>query len=145
MTRLARVVLPGVVHHITQHGVRSMNIFYRDKDRKEYLFLMNQQAERCGLHFIGYCLMTNHVHLLLTPMHENSASLMMKHLGQRYVQYINRTYKRSGTLWEGRFRSCLTQSEEYVSSCYRFNGQGEKSELITPHEQYHRCEHNVFL
>jgi len=64
--------------------------------------------------------MTNHVHLLLTPTHEDSASQLMKHLGQRYVQYINRTYKRSGTIWEGRFRSCLTQSDEYVLACYRY-------------------------
>lgn len=98
----------------------------------------------------------------LTPVHENSAALMMKHLGQRYVQYINRTYKRSGTLWEGRFRSCLTQSEEYVLACYRYielnpvrapmvehpaeypwssyqvNGQGQQGELNTPHEEYLR-------
>jgi len=91
---------------------------------------------------------------------EGSASLLMKHLGQRYVQYINRTYKRSGTLWEGRFRSCLTQSEDYVLACYRYielnpvranmvghpryypwssycaNAEGKFSELITPHDQY---------
>ena len=58
--------------------------------------------------------------LLVTPEHEDSVSLLMKHLGQRYVQYINRTYGRSGTLWEGRFRSCLTQSETYVLICYRY-------------------------
>ena len=58
--------------------------------------------------------MTNHVHLLLTPQEKDSAGQLMKHFGQRYVQYINRTYRRSGTLWEGRFRSCITQSEEYV-------------------------------
>jgi putative transposase len=55
-------------------------------------------------------LMTNHVHLLVTPHEKDSASLLMKHLGQRYVQFINRTYRRSGTLWEGRFKSCLTHS-----------------------------------
>lgn len=106
--------------------------------------------------------MTNHVHLLLTPQHPDSASLLMKHLGQRYVQYINRTYKRSGTLWEGRFRSCLTQSEDYVLACYRYielnpvragmvnqpkdyrwtsyhtNALGKASSLITPHEEYLR-------
>ena len=104
--------------------------------------------------------MTNHVHLLLTPEKKDSAALLMKNLGQRYVQYINRTYQRSGTLWEGRFRSCLTQTEEYVLACYRYielnpvrakmvkhprnypwssykiNAEGKKSELITPHDQY---------
>jgi putative transposase len=106
--------------------------------------------------------MTNHVHLLLTPQHADSASLLMKHLGQRYVQYINRTYRRSGTLWEGRFRSCLTQTEDYVLACYRYielnpvragmvvrpqdyrwssfhaNALGKASRLITPHGEYMR-------
>ena len=106
--------------------------------------------------------MTNHVHLLLTPERPDSASLLMKHLGQRYVQYINRTYKRSGTLWEGRFRSCLTQTEAYVLACYRYielnpvragmvnvpqdyrwssyhaNALGETSSLITPQNEYRR-------
>jgi REP-associated tyrosine transposase len=104
--------------------------------------------------------MTNHVHLLLTPRQPQSAGVLMKHLEQRYVQYINRTYKRCGTLWEGRFRSSLIQQEEYLFTCqryiemnpvrteiikhpeeyrwssYRINGQGEKSDLITPHVLY---------
>jgi putative transposase len=67
-----------------------------------------------------YVLITNYVHLLLTPERADSAALTMKHLGQRYVHYINRTYKRSGTLWEARFRSCLTQLEDYVLAYYRY-------------------------
>ena len=106
--------------------------------------------------------MTNHVHLLLTPEQAESAGLMMKHLGQRYVQYINRTYRRTGTLWEGRFRSCLTQTEEYVLACYRYielnpvragmvmkpqdyrwssyhaNGLGKADTIVTPHDEYTR-------
>ncbi len=104
--------------------------------------------------------MTNHVHLLLTPGKRDSAALLMKNLGQRYVQYVNHTYRRSGTLWEGRFRSCLTQSEDYVLACYRYielnpvradmvahprdypwssykcNAEGKANNLIIPHEQY---------
>ena len=64
--------------------------------------------------------MTKHVHLLLTPERKDSASLLMKHLGQRYVQYVNRTYGRSGTLWGGRFRSCIASEENYVLRCYRY-------------------------
>ena len=75
MARLARVVLPGVVHHVTQRGVRSMDIFYHDKDRKEYLFLLNQQTQKVGLRFVAYCLMTNHVHLLVIPSKEDSLKL----------------------------------------------------------------------
>jgi putative transposase len=64
--------------------------------------------------------MTNHVHLLLTPGDANGVGLLMKKLGQRYVQYINHSYRRSRTLWEGRFRSCLTQEESYFLECYRY-------------------------
>jgi putative transposase len=64
--------------------------------------------------------MTNHVHLLLTPEEASGPSLMMKHLGQCFTQYVNRTYQRSGTLWEGRFKSCLAQNENYALYCYRY-------------------------
>jgi putative transposase len=110
--------------------------------------------------------MTNHVHLLVMPEESDSAGLMMKHLGQRYVQYINRTYRRSRTLWEGRFKSCIAQDETYVLGCYRYielnpvrasmvchpaeyrwssyraNGQGEPSDMISPHEQYLKISPN---
>ncbi len=104
--------------------------------------------------------MTNHVHLLLTPAQPESAANLMKHLGQRYVQYINRTYERSGTLWEGRFRSSIIEQQTYLFICQRYiemnpvranmvahpgeypwssyqvNGQGKRSGLVTPHALY---------
>ena len=64
--------------------------------------------------------MTHHAHLLLSPDHTGAAGALMKALGQRYVQYVNRTYRRSGTLWEGRFRSCPTQEEAYLLACQRY-------------------------
>ncbi len=94
--------------------------FYAEEDYQFYLHFLEEFCVKFGCAIHAYVLMTNHVHLLLTPQQAGSASMMMKHLGQRYVQYINRTYKRSGTLWEGRFRSCLTQSEDYVLACYRY-------------------------
>ena len=148
--------------YIIQRGNNRSVCFYADEDCRRYLDTLKEQAEKYDCLIHAYCLMTNHVHLLITPEHENSAALLMKHLGQRYVQYINRTYRRTGTLWEGRFRSCLTQSEEYVLVCYRyielnpvraqmvehpadypwssfrFNGEGQRTELITPHEEYQR-------
>ena len=111
--------------------------------------------------------MTNHVHLLLTPRTSDGANELMKRLGQRYVQYVNRTTSRSGTLWEGRFRSCLTQEEDYLLSCYRYielnpvraglvghpaqypwssyraNAQGEPSTLLTPHRLYTVLGHDA--
>ena len=110
--------------------------------------------------------MTNHVHLLLTPQKDESAGKLMKLLGQRYVQYINRTYNRSGTLWEGRFRSSIIEQQHYLFVCqryiemnpvragivnhpgeyhwssYRINGQGDKSDLITHHVLYQNLAHN---
>lgn len=104
--------------------------------------------------------MCDHVHLLLTPADADSAGMLMKRLGQRYVQYINCTYRRSSTLWEGRFRSCIAQEEAYLPACqrsielnpvragivahpgecrwssYACNGQGEKSDLLSPHSIY---------
>ena len=104
--------------------------------------------------------MTNHVHLLLTPERADGAGKMMKALGQRYVQYVNRSYQRSGTLWEGRFRSCPIQDETYLLVCHRYvelnpvragmvghpgeyrwssyraNAQGEDDALLTPHPLY---------
>ncbi len=120
MPRRARLAIAGIPWHIIQRGNNRSACFYTDDDYRYYLARLKEQAKKhlCEVH--AYVLMTNHVHLLVTPKKTESASLMMKHLGQRYVQYINKTYRRSGTLWEGRFRSCLTQETEYVTACYRY-------------------------
>jgi putative transposase len=162
MPRRARLSLPGIPWHIIQRGNNHSACFYTDEDYRRYLDTLKEQADKHGCLIHAYVLMTNHVHLLLTPVKKDSASMLMKHLGQRYVQYINRTYKRSGTLWEGRFRSCLTQDEKYVLACYRYielnpvranmvshprsypwssyrvNAEGVQSDLIRPNEQYLR-------
>ncbi|MDP1717608.1 MAG: transposase [Burkholderiales bacterium] len=160
MPRRARLSVAGIAWHIIQRGNNRAVCFHAEDDYRRYLDDLAEQARRfdCAIH--AYVLMTNHVHLLLTPEKADSAALMMKHLGQRYVQYVNRVYRRSGTLWEGRFRSCLTQSEDYVLACYRYielnpvragmvrhprdyrwssyhvNGDGRKDPLVTAHEQY---------
>jgi len=162
MPRRARLSIPGIPWHIIQRGNNRSACFYAEEDYRRYLDTLQAMAlrYRCAIH--AYVLMTNHVHLLLTPEQENSAGLLMKHLGQRYVQYVNRSYRRSGTLWEGRFRSCLAQSEDYVLACYRYielnpvradmahhprdyrwssyraNGDGLRDPLLTPHAEYLR-------
>ena len=120
MPRRARLLLPGVPLHLIQRGNNRSACFYAEEDYLFYLDNLKLQAEQHGCAVHAWCLMTNHVHLLVTPSKPESASLMMKGLGQRFVQYINRTYDRSGTLWEGRFRSCLLQEEDYVLACYRY-------------------------
>jgi len=160
MPRRARLAIPGIPWHIIQRGNNRSACFYAEADYRRYLDTLGEQADKHGCALHAYVLMTNHVHLLLTPQREDSAALMMKHLGQRYVQYINRTYRRSGTLWEGRFKSCLAQSDAYVLRCYRYielnpvrarivrdprgyrwssyaaNGEGTPDPLLTPHAEY---------
>lgn len=120
MARPPRLVVPDVALHIRHRGVNRQDCFRADADRLVYLSRLRElvAATRCALH--AYCLMTNHVHLLLTPPDEGACATLMRELGQCYVQYFNRRYGRTGTLWEGRFRSCLVDSARYVLGCYRY-------------------------
>lgn len=120
MPRLARLILPDVALHIVQRGHDRHACFRDDTDRMVYLVLLRDglKRSRCILH--AYCLMTNHVHMLLTPPTVDACAVLMRNLGQRYVQYFNSRYERTGTLWEGRFRSCLVDSAQYVLACYRY-------------------------
>ena len=120
MPRRSRIIVPGVPLHIIQRGNNRQACFFADDDYLFYLDWLKEYAKRTGCLIHAFVLMTNHVHLLLTPQKPGSAGNLMKRLGQRYVQYINRSYKRSGTLWEGRFRSCIIQQEEYLFSCQRY-------------------------
>ena len=120
MPRRPRLILPGVPLHLIQRGNNRQLCFFADEDYQAYLGWLKEYAEKSGCAVHSYVLMTNHVHLLLTPETATSVGQLMKRLGQRYVQYVNRTYRRSGTLWEGRYRSCLTQEEDYLLACSRY-------------------------
>lgn len=120
MPRQARIVLPGIALHVVQRGNDRHACFRHDGDRFLYLLHLRELADKHGCAVHAYCLMTNHVHLLLTPLTTGSVSELMRDLGQRYVQYVNRAYGRTGTLWEGRFRSCIVESARYVLACYRY-------------------------
>lgn len=160
MARRARLVIPGVPLHIIQRGNNRHACFLADRDYLVYLSMLRSSAAHalCAVH--AYVLMTNHVHLLVTPESANSPAKLMKALGQRYVQYINRRYGRTGTLWEGRFRSCIVDDERYFLSCqryielnpvraqmvdhpgqypwssYRAHAEGVPDQLVTPHRLY---------
>ena len=120
MPRRARLALGGVPWHIIQRGNNRSLCFYSEQDYLRYLdYLIELSHEhKCFIH--AYVLMSNHVHLLLTPMDAEGPGLLMKNLGQRYVQYINRNYERTGTLWEGRYKSSLVDTDQYVLACYRY-------------------------
>jgi len=158
--RRARLTLPNVPLHIIQRGNNRQACFYTDEDYRFYLDWLREHADKTGCRVHAYALMTNHVHLLISAEQPDASGALMKALGQRYVQYVNRTYHRSGTLWEGRFRSCLTQEETYLLACqryielnpvradmvvhpaeyrwssYRANAQGEADVLLKPHPLY---------
>lgn len=120
MPRQQRVILPDVAVHIVQRGNNRSPCFFGLGDYRIYLLHLRELSAQleCAVH--AYCLMTNHVHLLVTPPSADACVALMRNLGQRYVQYVNRTHGRTGTLWEGRYRSCLAQSARYVLACYRY-------------------------
>jgi len=160
MPRLPRLKLPNTPLHIIQRGNNRSVCFGSDEDNLFYLDHLAEISTRMGVAVHAYVLMTNHVHLLATPQDAEGVSQLMKRLGQRYVQHFNRAYRRTGTLWEGRFRSCVVGEEAYFLGCQRYielnpvragmaehpgeyrwssygaNAQGEVSALIRPHPLY---------
>jgi len=120
MARHPRLVHPGVALHVVQRGNNRNACFSTDSDYLTYLALLRHLAGRysCAVH--AYCLMTNHVHLMLTPGAADACGFLMRDLGRSYVRYFNRRHQRTGTLWEGRYRSCLVESARYVLACYRY-------------------------
>ena len=113
MPRVARIVVTEVAHHITQRGNNRQDVFFVDDDRRVYLELLQKYCEKYGMRIHGYCLMTNHVHLVAIPEKEES---LAKAIGQThfcYSQYINRLHKRSGHLWQGRFYSCALDERHF--------------------------------
>jgi len=105
MPRKPRFNLVGLPQHVIQRGNNRAPCFYEDMDYRRYLEDLHESASKYQCHVHAYVLMTNHVHLLVTPMMDNGIPHMMQTLGRRYVYYINKTYQRTGTLWEGRYKS----------------------------------------
>jgi putative transposase len=120
MPRRARIPLPNVPIHLIQRGNNRQPCFFADEDYRRYLDWLTEYAGKTGCRVHAYVLMTNHVHLLLSCDRADAGGALMKSLGQRYVQHVNRVYRRSGTLWEGRFRSCPVQEETYLLACQRY-------------------------
>ena len=120
MARKPRFQLPGVPQHIIQRGNNRDPCFYAETDYQRYKHDLLEAARKNHVAIHAYVLMTNHVHLLATPTTPHGISHMMQDVGRRYVSYINRTYRRSGTLWEGRFKASLVDSERYLFVCMRY-------------------------
>lgn len=120
MARLPRFVLPGHPQHVIIRGNNRDPVFCAEEDYRFFLDKLKDAAKKhqCDVH--AYVLMTNHAHLLITPHKEDGISKLMQMLGRYYVQYFNYTYKRTGTLWEGRYKASLIDSEHYALICYRY-------------------------
>jgi len=120
MPRRPRMYLPEIPAHVVQRGNNRQACFFDDVDRQFYLICLERALRRYRVRLHAYVLMTNHVHLLMTPSDEHGISKLMSLVGKDYVMYVNRVRRRSGTLWEGRHKSSLVSAEEYLLNCYRY-------------------------
>ena len=160
MARLPRVCPVGIPQHVIQRGNNRQVCFASEQDFAVYANWLKAYAKEFQVDLHAWVLMTNHVHLLCTPRVENAVSRLMQALGRQYVRYFNFSYKRTGTLWEGRFKSCLVQQEAYLLQLYRYielnpvragivnnpenylwssyhyNALGKSDPLISPHAEY---------
>lgn len=160
MPRQPRFCPPGMPQHLIQRGNNRQVCFNLDEDMAAYAHWLHDYAVRHRVAIHAWVFMTNHVHLLVTPETTDGLSRLMQSLGRHYVRHYNQRYRRSGTLWEGRFKSCLVQTEDYLLQCYRYielnpvragmvndpaeypwssyrcNALGVESRLLTLHDEY---------
>ncbi len=160
MARLPRICPPGIPKHIIQRGNNRQACFGSEEDFAAYAHWMHDFSNKHHVDIHTWGFMTNHVHLLVSPSTNEGVSRMMQEVGRHYVRYFNHTYRRTSTLWGGRFKSCVVDAENYLLSCQRYielnqaranmvdkpadylwssyhsNGLGNPSTLWTPHEIY---------
>lgn len=160
MPRRARMYVAGMPYHVVQRGNNREACFFDVQDYQFYLQLLEELLPRYGVELHAYVLMTNHVHLLMTPEDSESISRLTRVLGSRFAHYVNKQYGRTGTLWEGRHKSSLVDADGYLLKCYRYiemnpvraglvgtpdeykwssychNAWGENNSIVTSHERY---------
>jgi len=160
MPRPNRICIPDLPHHVVQRGNNKGATFYSQWDYAFYLDSLAEASNKFCVDVHAYVLMTNHVHLLVTPHSSDGLSLMMQALGRRFVSYFNKKHGRTGTLWEGRFKCSVVDTDVYCLACYRYielnplraglvrnpvdyqwssyrhNASGHTNTLITPHASY---------
>jgi len=167
MARKPRLFVADLPYHITQRGNNKNQIFFTAEDYFFFFNVLKEAKAKYPCFIFGYCFMTNHFHLLIQPKEKNNISLLMKLLGAKYVRYVNKTYKRTGTLWEGRFKCCLIDEELYFLAClhyiemnpvragivnspelypwssYRFRAFGEKNSILDAGAWYNSLGSNA--
>jgi len=167
MPRRARIHLPDIPLHVVQRGHNREACFFGEDDYHAYRHWLGEALKTSGCRLHAYVQMTNHVHLLLTPPAPEAVTQLVISLGRRYVQYINKTYRRTGTLWDSRYKSSLVQADAYLLLCqryielnpvraamvddpahyrwssYRSNGLGQPDALLTPHDLYRALDNDA--
>lgn len=160
MPRKPRFYIPGFPVHIVQRGHNKNNVFFENEDYKVYLDWLQEGSEWYEVPIHAYALLPNEIHILASPGDKEAASRMMQYQGRRYVPYVNGTYGKTGTLWQGRYKASLIDPETQLLNCmlyienlpvstglvkspgpykwssFKANAQGKKNALITPHETY---------
>jgi putative transposase len=167
MPRKPRYFIPGVPSHVVLRGHNRAPCFMQGDDFRYYLRSLRAACRHGAARVHAYVLMTNHIHLLMTPTDDDSIPWVLQSVGRRYVQYVNQTYGRSGTLWEGRYKTSLIDSERYLLTCYRYielnpvragmvrspekyrwssihaNAYGSGDDLVVGHEAYLGLAHGL--
>ena len=160
MPRKPRLYQPDIPAHVFQRGHNKLPVFFDDYDYLEYLRCLKKAADKHGCTIHAYVLMTNHVHMLLTPREKQAISLMFQSIGRDYVRYVNQKYQRCGGLWEGRHKGNIIESSRYLLvsmryiemnpvragmvghpaeyrwSSYTANAEGESNAILHHHEEY---------
>ena len=160
MPRPPRYFIPDIPQHVIQRGVDQQAVFFESGDYELYLRTLDKAANQYDCQIHAYVLMTNHTHLLVTPGSARSIPLVMQAIGRSYVQMLNKKYDRTGTLWEGRYKASLVQSDAYLMACHKYielnpvraglvstpgeypyssfahNARGICDALLTPHAVY---------
>jgi putative transposase len=144
MSRLRRLFVAALPSHITLRGNDRQDIFRCDGDRTRFLEYLADAARRNGFAVHAYVLMTNHVHLLATGYDSRSAPRTIQSVGRRYVAYFNARYGRSGTLWEGRYRSTLVETDRYLFACHRYIDMNPVRVGLAPHPAAYRWSSHRF-
>ena len=138
MPRKARIVIPGVAHHVIQCGHNRQMVFAIEEDFQCYLQNLVELKNAFGVKLYAYCLMTNHVHLLLVPARPKGLALLLKHLAARQTRYVNTIERRTGTLWEGRYKSSPVETETYLLACSRYIELNPVRAGIVPNPEAYR-------
>ncbi len=132
MPRIARIVAPGLPHHVTQRGNRRADVFLDSSDRSAYLNFLAKYRSKHKLEILAYCLMSNHIHLIVIPKEPHSLARMLADCHMRYAKYFNWKYLQTGHLWEGRFFSCV-MDENHALAAMRYVERNPVRALLVKH------------